>query len=133
MSTDEIIAFLDDDEEVQAATAELEEAMEAATAAEITFHFRALPPDVYAQLELDHPPTDDQEGTYNPDTYIPALIAACSVQPLTEADVAGLITPDEDGHSPLNAGDVSALFQTCRDLNERPRMILGKGSRPTGD
>lgn len=136
MSSDEIAAFLDERDDVKAAFRNVEEAVTTAEELEVTFHLRALPPDVYEALEDAHPPTDEQrsnEFRYNPKTYIPALIAASSVHPLTVEQVEGLMTADDDGNVALNRGDVDALVQACRDLNERPRMMLGKGSRSTGD
>lgn len=124
------------DEEVVAAASALSTAIDDAQAREVTFHFRSLPPAVYESLQHQHPPTEDQEQenlAYNPDTYVPALIAACSVRPLTAEQVAALIEPDEDGNTAFNDGDINAMFNACKRINERPRLMLGKGSRPTQD
>jgi hypothetical protein len=139
LSLEESEAFIRDHPAVQAAHGELDEAVEAARDAEITFTFRALPPHVYDGLAMLHPPTDEQveaDMTWNPDTYVPALVSACSVQPLSEDQFRALTTPrpdpDRPGEEiapPLNQGDVAAMVQMCRDLNEQPRMMLGKGSR----
>jgi hypothetical protein len=142
-SVEETNAFLDDDPGVKAARAELERRIEAAQAAEVTFHFRALPSDVYDKLTLEFPPTDEQVAHgigYDVEKWVPALIARSSVKPLTEEQVAGLIYPRTetvDGAEVeippvFSQGDVTALVQSCRDLNEKPRLMLGKGSRPTG-
>lgn len=121
---------------VRAAQVDVDEAESASVDAEVTFHFRALPPDVYDALLLEHAPDDEQADArigFNPATYIPALIAACSVRPLTADVVSSLMQPDKDGRTALNQGDVSVMFAACREINERPRMTLGKGSRPTAD
>lgn len=136
LSAEELQAFIDDDDDVKQAQEGIEAAVRAAEELEVTFHLRALPPDVYDAFEAQHPPTDEQQAAdlrYNPHTYIPALIAACCVDPLTAEQVRELMDPDEDGNSALNRGDIDALVQQCRDVNERPRMMLGKGSRPTPD
>lgn len=142
-SADEVEAFIGDDEAVQAARTELEERITAAQSAEVTFHFRALPPDLYDRLSLECPPTEEQQAHgigYDVEKWVPALIARSSVKPLSEDQVRGLIYPwteEVDGetveHPPVfSQGDVTALVQSCRDLNEKPRLMLGKGSRPTG-
>lgn len=101
---------------------------------DVVFHFRALPPEVYDQMQFQHPPTESQQKlgmAYNPDTYVPAVIAACSVDGITPEQVRDLITPDVDGNTALNQGDLSVMFAKCRQINEVPRANLGKGSRPT--
>lgn len=143
VSAAEAEAFIDDDEQVKAARAELEQRIAAAQAAEITFHFRALPPHLYDRLTLEFPPTDEQAAhgmSYDVEQWVPALIARSSVKPLTSDQVAALIYPRKrvvDGEEVelppvFGQGDLHALVQACRDLNERPRLMLGKGSRPTG-
>lgn len=139
LSAEEVSELIVADPDVKAATTVLEERIDAATRAEITFHFRALPTDVYDAMTLEFPATEEQEAaglSYDATRWVPALIARCSVKPLTEEQVAGLIYPwiDEEKveHPPaFTQGDTQALVQTCRDLNERPRLMLGKGSRPT--
>lgn len=136
-------AFIEDDEHVQAARSELEQSIEAAQAAEVTFHFRALPPHLYDRLSLEFPPNEDQQAHglgYDVEKWVPALIARSSVKPLTDDQVRSLIYPrtvivdGEEVEVPpvFGQGDVTAIVQSCRDLNEKPRLMLGKGSRPTG-
>lgn len=117
----------------------------------ITFRLRALPPTTYEALAGLHPPTPVQEEAghlVNVDTYPPAVIAACSVFPLTYRAAFELIhgapvehldeddprvwslDPDvvERTHPPLNSGEAGLLFQSAREVNERPgSTILGKG------
>jgi hypothetical protein len=92
-------------------------------AAEVRIHLRALPPDVYDALQLQHPPTDEQEKRgmiWNPHTFFPALLAACSVKPLSEEQAAAIISAG-------NAGDVAKMMGVCRTLNEHSALSLGKG------
>lgn len=121
--------------DVQAKQQELQDAEQAAEDAAVTFNFRKLPPDVYDQMQFQHPPTDAQAAkdmVYNPDTFIPALISACSVMPIAPEQVRSLMQPDpETGNVALNQGDVGVLFAACRGVNEKSRVSLGKGSRLT--
>lgn len=90
-----------------------------------------IPPDEYDALVSEHPPSEpqrEQGHLWNPDTFWPALLAACigqgAVDPMTEKDWA------EWGRIPGAAasGEISLLFQTCLDVNDRsPDMHVGKG------
>ena len=140
LGPDERQALLDADERYLAAKQAVEDAEAHCADVDVVFHFRALPPDVYDQMVFAHPATPEQEALsmgYNPDTYIPAMIAACSVKPLTPEQVVSLMTPWTDPDTgetqppALNQGDVGALFSTCRNVNEKARVSLGKGSRLT--
>lgn len=139
LSADEVTALIVADKAVKAAERDLNKKITAAQEGETTFHFRAMPPDVYDALLLEFPPTAEQQEmglTFDAVRWVPALIARSSVKPLTEEQVRGLIYPhtDDDGVEhppPFTQGDVSALVSSCRNLNERPRLMLGKGSRPT--
>lgn len=113
--------------DVKAAQKVLDEADAAESAAQVTFHFRALPPHLYEGLKGQHPPTDAQaedDLAWNPQTYIPALWSACSVKPLPVERAAKLLET-------LNTGDASALAECCRSVNETSTASLGKGSRAT--
>lgn len=55
----------------------------------VTVKLLALRPQEYDDLLSEHPPTKEQKaagGTYNPDTFNPALIAACLVEPQLSAE-----------------------------------------------
>jgi hypothetical protein len=130
------------DPHVMAARKALAEAEKAAEAAEVPFEFEALAPHAYAELMLEHMPEGEQVMTgmrWNPETFTPALIAACSVEPMTAEEFDELCHPvlDEDGNviapPALTAGEVALFFGSCVQLNERPRIAVGKGSRPTAD
>lgn len=97
--------------------------------AEVVFRFRALPPDVYDALRAEHPPTEAQEArgeATNTDMWVPALISACSINPITPEEVRAFI--DE---GVFNTGEVIEMINTCRAVNERPLTTVGKGSPPT--
>jgi len=135
---------IDADPEVQAALERIKEAEANAKALEISFRFRQLPPDVYDQLPLQFPPTDAQSAlnmAYNPDEYLPALFAACSVDPIDVETVKGLLygLRDENGDPVLaadgepvqppvfNQGEVQQIVASLRGVNEVHRVQVGKG------
>lgn len=118
-----------------------------------TLVLHGLPRDVYEALQLLHPPTDEQkaqEQTYNVDTLMPALIAACIVEDgdvvtpvsvgdlkllsdggtlpgrlFTTAEVAALIAP-------WNHAEVVTLWNRAVDCCTKARNpTLPFGSRPT--
>jgi len=114
-------------DEKAAAQAAYDEAQAAYDDSLISLTFKALPRPEYEALISAHPPTDDQERlgeAYNVDTFAPALIAACSLDPMTEADARDLLAS-------LNQGESGAMFQTCVQINGTIRVSVGKGSRPT--
>lgn len=45
-----------------------------------TFRFRALGRKAWSDIKAKHPPRDDNE-LWNPDTFAPALVAACAIEP----------------------------------------------------
>lgn len=85
--------------------------------ATVSFRFRALPRSKYRALEAAHPGRDGKAEAWNPDTFAPALIAACSVDPvMSDADVARLLDT-------LNAGQTEALFEGAwTACNEAPKV-----------
>lgn len=93
----------------------------------VTLRFRALPRDVYEALQAAHPPTKEQEANgeaYNVDTFAPALIAATSVDGMTEAEATELLTS-------WNQAEAGALFGTAVAVNTVTRVSLGNASGPT--
>jgi hypothetical protein len=81
-----------------------------------------IPPVVYEQLILDHPPTianREQGLIWNPATFAPALLAACVGQELpegermTEKDWTDWLSIAGAGVS----GDLIRLFRTCLEVN----------------
>jgi hypothetical protein len=85
---------------------------------EVTLMFQSIGAVAYDKLIAKHPPKPEQrvEGaSYNMDTFAPALIAACSVEPeLTVADANEIWNPDD-----WSRGDLMVLFMKAVDLNNR--------------
>jgi len=85
---------------------------------EYVFTMRAIGSKAYDVLVGMHPPTAEQKkesGTYNPDTFGPALIAACSVTPhLTPNEAKELWESDE-----WSRGEVMALFLAAVEVNSK--------------
>lgn len=79
----------------------------------------ALPPNEIEDLLKKHRPTPEQEkrgALYNPDTFKPALVAACVLDSdITEDDWAEYMTK-----GPMSFGESVALFNACWDVNYPP-------------
>ncbi|TQE33068.1 hypothetical protein [Streptomyces ipomoeae] len=89
--------------------------------------FRALPGDAFTKLVKAHPPTEEEaeEGSdWNEETFPAALIAAASVDPMTEEDAAVLLAE-------WGMADRAALFQAALTAQNARRSDWGKGSGPT--
>lgn len=113
------------DQDVEAAEQRVEQAREAAADAVVTLTLQALPRPEYEQLLLAHPPTRQQaeeKQTYNVDTFAPALVAACVVdpdtgeRPLSEQDVAELFAE-------WNQGEVAGLWQRAVQVCTQARNV----------
>jgi len=94
---------------------------------------RALPPVDYEALVAEHPATDEQADDgllWNPDTFVPALLAACVDLPWSAEEWVELCTA-----GPLALGEITALFEAAVQINSRaPDLrLLGKGSAQTGN
>lgn len=76
------------------------------------FVVRALPRRQYRELLDDHPPVKDG-ADWNPDTFPPALIAACVVDPEMTVEQAAQIWEEWE------AGEMGRLFLECWKLNEQ--------------
>ncbi|MGW0822514.1 hypothetical protein [Streptomyces sp. NPDC002845] len=108
---------------VLAAVAALQAAENALEEGTIRLTFRALPQPVWAQLLREHPPTEaqaDMGHEYNVETFPAALIAACSVDGMTESDAQELLDTWSDA-------DAKALFTAALMPNQTLRADLGKG------
>jgi hypothetical protein len=106
---------------LEAAKAALEETQTALDEVTVELTFQALPRRAFEKLISENPPTDEarKEGEqYNVDTFVPALIAACSVDGLTLEDVERLIEQ-------WNVAEVGSVFALCRTVNETARVSLG--------
>ncbi len=111
----------------------------------VDLELRAVAPQLAEDLIDAHPPADaDRE--INPDaqwcraTYVPALLAACSVDPeldelfwhqLWTAERAGGEAGVDDavaGEARVTQGEVWEMFRTCQRVNDRsPELRAGKG------
>ncbi|MFG2677055.1 hypothetical protein [Streptomyces sp. NPDC048445] len=116
-----------DDEAAQTnlrdATTALVRAKEAFDKASIPLRFQALDRRTYKELLAAHPPTEDQaeDGySFNLDTLGPVLIAASSLDGMTEEDAADFL----DTWAPAEA---EALLNTVFGVQQEDRMDLGKG------
>jgi len=85
---------------------------------EVTLKFQALGARAYDKLVSKHPPKPEQraEGaSFNMDTFAPALISACSVDPEISLDDANELWTSED----WSRGDLMVLFRNAVELNNR--------------
>lgn len=118
--------------------AEVQDAEEALRGVVATFTLKALGRAEYEALKDDNPPTTKQvtaaelDGTgplsWNPDTFPPLLVAACSADPEISVSDAQQMWKSPD----WNAGELLELFWTAVGLQGSRRVPnLGKGSGPT--
>jgi hypothetical protein len=88
------------------------------TQTEVTMKFQAIGMREYDRLVSKYPPKPDQrvEGaSFDIDTFAPALIAACSVEPQISSEEAQDIWDSPD----WSRGDLMVLFRNAVDLNNR--------------
>jgi hypothetical protein len=85
---------------------------------EVTLKYQAIGMRAYDRLVAKHPPKPEQraEGaSFDIDSFAPALIAACSVEPELTTTEAKQIWESED----WSRGDVMVLFRNAVELNNR--------------
>jgi hypothetical protein len=85
---------------------------------EVTMKYQAIGMRAYDRLVAKHPPKPEQraEGSsFDIDTFAPALIAACSVEPEISPAEAKQIWESEE----WSRGDVMVLFRNAVELNNR--------------
>jgi hypothetical protein len=85
---------------------------------EVTLKYQAIGMRAYDRLVSKHPPKPDQraEGaSFDIDTFAPALISACSVEPEISPAQAKEIWDSDD----WSRGDVMVLFRQAVELNNR--------------
>lgn len=79
---------------------------------ELELTFQALSSHDLDKLQTKHAPSIEQKAkgyNFNPDTFGPALVAACSVDPeMTEADAKEIWASDS-----WSTGELGQLFDTC--------------------
>ncbi len=85
---------------------------------EVTMTYKAIGATAYDKLVAKHPPKAEQrvEGaSFNIDTFAPALIAACCVEPELTMEQAKQLWESED----WSRGDVMVLFSRAVQLNNK--------------
>jgi hypothetical protein len=85
---------------------------------EVTLKYQAIGMRAYDKLVAKYPPKPEQraEGSsFDIDTFAPALIAACAVEPEISIAQAKEIWDSED----WSRGDVMVLFRNAVELNNR--------------
>lgn len=85
---------------------------------ELKMKFQALGATAYDKLIAKHPPKAEQRAdgqSFNMETFAPALISACSVEPEISYDDAKEIWASED----WSRGDLMVLFRHAVDVNNR--------------
>ena len=94
---------------------------------EVELLFRSIGSKAYDELVAKHPPTALQRRedlSYNMDTFAPALIARCCVDPeMTVEEVKELWTSDQ-----WNRGELLMLFMAAVEVNTRGLDIPFTGS-----
>ena len=100
---------------------ELRERIEAARQrvrdAAVEFRFRALGHRAYSNLLAAHPAPEDSKEPYDAGSFLPALLAACCIEPsLTPAQVDRLLDV-------VNDGTARILFQMALSVNEEPSPV----------
>lgn len=108
---------------VAAAQAAMDTAQAAFDEAAIVLRFQALPRPEFEALKRAHPATEEQaeEGnTLNIETFAPELIAASSLDGITEEEAREYLDT-------WSEGEAAALFQTAFSLQGETRLDVGKG------
>lgn len=96
---------------------QIETTRERVLAAAAAFRFRALGHRSYSTLIAAHPAPEGSKEPYDPGTFLPALLAACCLEPgLTPAQVERLLDA-------VNDGTARALYQAALSVNEEPSPL----------
>lgn len=121
--------LLEAEAELEAMEKQLEEAEGVAW-----FKFRGIGRAAYEALVDRHPPTGEQRTkakaqgmdaiAWNPDSFPPALVAACLVEPALSADEVKMLWADEN----WNQAELAVLLNAAIEVNGTRRTVdLGKG------
>ncbi|MEV7599863.1 hypothetical protein AB0O91_21015 [Kitasatospora sp. NPDC089797] len=95
----------------------IEQARTALAGATVEFRFRALGHRAFSALMAAHPPAPDRPELLYGDTFLPALLAACSTSPtLSPGQVDQLLER-------VNYGTAAELFAAAVAVNEEPSPI----------
>ena len=85
---------------------------------ELVVTLRAIGSKAYDDMIAGHPPTKEQKaegGSYNVDTFAPALISACSSNPHLTVDEARQVWQSDD----WSRGELMELFLGCVEVNNK--------------
>ncbi|MFJ9988565.1 hypothetical protein ACIQUD_31910 [Streptomyces globisporus] len=107
----------------KAASEHLASAQAALDEASVELRFQALPRNDFRELLAAHPPTEEQADKgydHNPDTMAPVLIAAASLDPLTEEDATDFLAD-------WSQAEGERLYAAALRVQQTDRMDLGKG------
>lgn len=108
---------------LKAAESELAAAREAFDAVAIVLRFQALPRADFEALKKEHPASEEQteDGlAFNIDTFGPALVAASSLDGISEEEATEYLET-------WAAGEADQLFSTAWNVQGETRADLGKG------
>lgn len=95
----------------------IKEARRRVREASVEFKFKALGHRGYSTLIAAHPAPEGSKEPYDAGTFLPAVLAACCVEPsLTPAQVDQLLDR-------VNDGTARVLFQAALSVNEEPSPI----------
>jgi hypothetical protein len=119
--------------DLAAAQARVNETQEALAEYQEILQVSPIPPSQYDELIGEHPPTDEQRArhySWNPDTFGPALLAACIGQELPDSErmsekdwIAWAAGTASAGHA-----EYVLLVNTCLEVNDRTLNVhVGKG------
>jgi hypothetical protein len=117
-----------DPDELQRVNAAVQAAQEAVEACYVTVTVKALRPDAYEALQAAHPPTLEQVAdrqVCNPDTFRPALLAACADGDMTEDDWVAFLAER------VSVAERQGLYVAALAVNDQVRaadpLVLPKG------
>ncbi|MEU6925460.1 hypothetical protein [Streptomyces sp. NPDC046631] len=108
---------------LRSATTRLAKAQTAVDEASVVLRFQALDRKTYKELQAAHPPTEDQaeDGyAFNLDTLGPVLVAASSLDGITEEDAAQFLDD-------WSQAEAETLLNAAFGVQREERMDLGKG------
>jgi len=95
----------------------IDEARQRVREASVEFRFRALGHRAYSNLLAAHPAPEDVKEPYDAGTFLPALLAACCIDPeLSAGQVERLLDV-------VNDGTARTLFQAALSVNEEPTPV----------
>lgn len=87
------------------------------TPMKLAVKLKAIGSSAYDQLIAQYPPTPKQRkdgATYNPDTFAPALVAACMTEPALDLEDAQALWESSD----WSRGELTELFLAAVQINQ---------------